>query len=229
MTFGLLASLALLGLAAIDPVGLAAMPILLSQKQPLCRSLAFLGGSFVALMAMGIIFAEGAGRTVLNFENAHTWLVPTVEIIAGTILLAVGGVVFRQMRSKRESIKGPSQLERKGFKAWQLFVFGAELVTIQSLVDVVFIVAMIKVGTLHLNILQMSGAVVAYTVPALVFQAAIVGAFIATPKAHRTHLLARVRTMLSTSANKTVMLTSFTLGTLLVLNGILAFLHQPHL
>jgi hypothetical protein len=229
MTFGLLVSLALLGLAAVDPVGLAAMPILLSQKQPLQRSLAFLGGSFAALMAMGIIFAEGAGRAVLNFENAHTWLVPTVEIIAGGVLLAIAGIMFQQMHSKPESIKGPSQLERKGFTAWQLFVFGAELVTIQSLVDVVFIVAMIKVGTLHLSILQMSMAVVAYAVPALVFQLAIVSAFIATPKARRNRLLARVRATLSTSANKTVIFTSFILGALLAINGVLTFLHQPHL
>lgn len=78
-------SLAVLGLAAIDPIGLAAMPVLLVQRRPFARSFAFLGGSFISLMVMGLLFARGFGLIVLHFEKAHTWLIPSAEVLAGLV------------------------------------------------------------------------------------------------------------------------------------------------
>lgn len=229
MTFGLLASLTLLGLAAIDPVGLAAMPILLSQKNPIRRSYAFLGGSLCALMVMGLVFAKGAGVAVLQFEADHSWIVPTVEIFAGLVLLAIAATLVWQIKTGRDTVKGPGKLANSSFTSTQLFIFGGELVVIQSLVDVVFIIAMIKVGQLHMSLAGITLATAAYAVPALVFQLLIVVAYQLTPQKHQTRLLRHITRILTKNANKTIAYISFGLGLALLVNGILTLTQSPHI
>src|ERR1035437_266626 len=99
MMFSLFVFLALLGLSAIDPIGIAAMPILLLQKNPFIRSFIFLGGSFVSLMLMGLLFAQGYGAIVLRFDNSHAWFVPSVEAVVGLVLLIIAGIVFWRMKT----------------------------------------------------------------------------------------------------------------------------------
>ena len=53
MTGALLAEVFFLGIAAFDPVGLAAMPILLSQPRGVTRSWVFVLGSMAALLGLG--------------------------------------------------------------------------------------------------------------------------------------------------------------------------------
>ena len=59
-------SLVLLGLSAIDPIGIAAMPILLVQNTPTNEVSYFLFGSFMSLMLMGMLFAKGFGHIVIG-------------------------------------------------------------------------------------------------------------------------------------------------------------------
>jgi hypothetical protein len=212
-------SLALLGLAAIDPIGIGIMPILLVQKHPYKRVALFLGGSFCALMIMGLIFAKGFGEIVLRFEHHSSWFVPTVEVIAAVVLLSIALTLYIKLRTGKASVE-PSAATRRWLQlgGWQLFIAGAGLVAVQSLIDLVFVIAMIRVGQLTLSNTGLVGAVATYAVTALALQALVVGAFVMTPWRQRTRTLEKVHTLLEQYAYQTVIIVSILLsGILLVL------------
>jgi uncharacterized membrane protein len=211
--FGLYVSLTLLGLAAIDPIGIGVLPILLVQKQPYMRASVFLSGSFVSLMAMGLVFAKGLGQLVLQFEQHNHWFVPTVEIIGGTALLTVA---FIQVRAGKTTIQ-PTGRARKWLKLgnWHLFLLGFLLVAVQSIVDVVFLVAMVRIGQLSLSNIELVSAVTIYSVAALVFQIAVIGVFRFSPPRQKEKTLQRVHTLLLKYANQALILVSLALGCLL--------------
>jgi hypothetical protein len=194
---GLIVSLALLGLAAFDPIGIAAMPILLLQKNPFKRSLTFLGGSLFSLILMGLLFARGFGATVLHFENSHPEFIPSIETIAGIILLAIAGNMIWRMKMGKLSVEpGDFIVKHLQLRGWQLFIFGSLLVAFQSVIDVVFVIAMIRVGQLHLQVITLLVAVVTYAVAALIFQFAVVAAFRLTPPKQRVKTLDSVHSIL---------------------------------
>ena len=76
----LLVSLGLLGLAAVDPVGIAVMPLLLTQTDGIRRSIWFLIGSAIGITALGVAFAIGAGHVMLRVTKDFPWLEPAIEI-----------------------------------------------------------------------------------------------------------------------------------------------------
>jgi hypothetical protein len=94
MDLGLLAEVAGLGLAAVDVVGIAFMPILLAQRDGLRRALVFLLGSFVALVAMGLVFTTGVGTVVADFNERYPWLEPGVEVF-GVLTYAVTALLIQ--------------------------------------------------------------------------------------------------------------------------------------
>jgi hypothetical protein len=221
--FGLFLSLSLLGLAAVDPIGIAVMPLLLSQKHPLTRSFIFLFGSFIALISMGLVFSRGLGEIILRLETTYTWLVPAVETAAGFILLAIAFYLFRQTRTKEYSGQ-PSQfiVRRLQLGSWQLFIVGALIVTVQSIVDVVFVVAMVQVGTLHLPTLVQFAGITTYAIAALLLQLAIIVAYLLTPIKRRTALFSTIHSLVTRHAYRIVIVISILLGGGLLLNGVLA-------
>jgi hypothetical protein len=218
----LFVSLALLGLAAIDPIGIAAMPVLLVQQRPYARSFAFLSGSFVSLMVMGLLCARGFGQRVLHFQNVHPWFVPGVELLAGLILLIIAGVVFWQLRRDRLPT-GPSDKLQKQLRlsSWHVCLLGAALVAVQSILDVVFVIAMIRIGQLQLSSITLWLAVTTYAVAALVLQIAIVAAYSLTGRQRRRQLLAQVQTLLVCYANQAVIAVSLILGCGLLVDAML--------
>ena len=222
-------SLALLGLAAVDPIGIAAMPLLLSQKRPVVRSLIFLLGSFIALIALGFVLAMGLGAIILQFEMAHTWLIPTIEIAAGAVLLLVA-VFMIWHTSKQPSLGKPSTAiaNRLSLGNWQLFSFGAILVTVQSAVDVVFVVAMIRVQTLHLQPALLTLSVATYAIAALLLQLLIVAIYSMTPQEQRTNVLRRTSRLIARYADRTVIVVSTLLGTGLIVSGAASVLAGSH-
>jgi hypothetical protein len=219
--FALFLSLSLLGLAAVDPIGIAVMPLLLSQKRPLTRSFIFLTGSFVALISMGLVFARGLGEIILQLETSCTWLVPTVEAAAGFILLTVAFYLFRQTK-KNEYSGQLSQfiVRRLQLSSWQLFIVGALIVTVQSIVDVVFVVAMIQIGTLHLPIFLQIAGIATYAIAALVLQLAIVVAYVFTPNKQRTELFSTIHRLATRHTYHIIIAVSVLLGGGLILNAI---------
>ncbi|HTB49057.1 MAG TPA: GAP family protein [Verrucomicrobiae bacterium] len=228
--FGLFVSLALLGLAAIDPIGIAAMPILLVQARPLRRSFTFLGGSFVSLMLMGLLFARGAGAAVLRFENAHAWLVPSVEVLAGLVLLGIAATLLRQIKTGRLSVEpSTAMVKRLQFGGTRLFVLGALLVAVQSIADVVFVIAMIRIGQLKLSAITLTLAVAIYAVTALVLQFAVIVAYWLAPEKYKRQTLARIHDLLIRYANQTLIGASLLLGFGLLVNGGLIIIGAPHL
>lgn len=213
MVFGLFISLALLGLSAIDPVGIATMPILLLQKNPFMRSFVFLGGSFVSLMVMGLLSARGFGAIVLSFDNSHTWFVPAVETVAGLVLLAIAGTVFWRLKTGKILVEpSDTMLKRLQLGSWQLFILGALLVAVQSIVDVVFVVAMVHIGQLHLPIIALTAAIATYASAALILQFAVVAAYKLTPPKQRAKTLDRVHNLLVKYATQALISASFLLG-----------------
>lgn len=211
--FGLFFSLALLGLAAIDPIGIAAMPILLTQKKPFARSFTFLGGSFVSLMVMGFLFARGFGVRVLRFENTHTWLVPGAEALGGLVLLGIAGTLLWRIKTGRLSVEPSDNVaKRLRLGGWQLFILGAVIVAVQSIVDVVFVIAMIRVGQIKLSNIRLLAGIAAYAVAALVLQLAVIAAYRLAPQKHRLQTLDKVRRLLAQYANQSLIGVSLALG-----------------
>lgn len=227
---GLFISLTLLGLAAIDPIGIAAMPILLIQKRPLARSFAFMGGSLVALLVMGELFARGFGVIVLHFETTHSWLVPSVEMLAGLVLLGLATTLLWRLRTGRLSAEpSDTMVKRLRLGGWHLFILGAALVAVQSVLDVVFVIAMIRIGQLHLAATTLTAAVATYAVAALVLQAAVVAAYVLTPEQQRRQTLDKIHNLLLRYANQALVGVSLLLGCGLLINAILTLVGAPHL
>jgi len=166
---------------------------------------------------------------VLHFENIHTWLVPTVEVVAGLALGGIAATVFWQIRAGRTSTEpSDAMVRRLRFGSWHLFLIGAGLVAVQSIVDVVFVIAMIRIGQIHLSLLALGAAVATYAVTALVLQSAVVIAYIVTPSKHRRRTLDRVHSLLVRYANQLVVVVSSMLGLGLLVNGVFTLLHWAH-
>ncbi len=189
MDIALLGETAGLGLAAVDVVGIAFMPILLAQANGVRRAIVFLLGSLLALVTMGMVFTTGLGSVVVEIQERYPWLVPGVEVFGGVVLLGLG--VFMLIRARNgDGAHAPDNLvQRLNLPQPLLFLFGAVLVTIQSIVDVVFVVAMVDVGARDLPLLEVILLVLSYAVAALVIQTAVVVAYLITPNERREHAM----------------------------------------
>jgi len=215
---GLYIALALLGLSTIDPIGIGIMPVLLIQKRPYVRALAFLGGSFVSLMLMGILFAEGFGRLVLHFEHRDHRFVPVIEIIGSIILLIIALVLYIQFRKGKLNVEPSGKVRRYlQFGDITIFSMGAILVAIQSIIDVIFVVAMVRVGQLQLSFIRLFFAILAYTIAALLPQTAVVVAFKMAPEKQKDLTLQKVHNLLEKYANKALIIVSLGLSCLLII------------
>jgi len=189
MELSLLAEVAGLGLAAIDAIGIAFMPILLAQANGLRRAMVFLSGSFVALMAVGLLFTTGFGSRIAEVNERHPWLEPGVQVAGGVFLFGAG--IFMLVRSRKGGSHAPDDLiEKLSLPMPLLFGFGVVLVTVQSLVDVVFAVAMVDIGAQGLNFIQNYILVLTYTVCALLLQSAVVVGYLLVPQGRRVHVMA---------------------------------------
>ena len=230
MKIGFLISLALLGISTVDPVGIATMPALLTQKRPFVRSFVFLAGSFAALMLMGIIFARGFGGTLLRFEADHPQLLPSLQIAAGLVLLCFALSLLIRLRKGRSSVE-PSKatLKRLQVSNGQLFGLAFALVAAESVADAVFIVAMIHTGRLDLPFDELLLAIAVYSAAAVLLQTAVVVLYRLTPQKRRAHMLRRVQAMLQRYANQTLIGISILLGLALAINGLLTFTGASHL
>jgi hypothetical protein len=185
------AEVAGLGLAAVDAIGIAFMPILLAQRDGLRRALVFLLGSFLALLTMGLVFTRGVGSRVADFNERHPWLEPGVEVAGGAFLLVAGVVML--VRARSGSGHAPDNLvDKLTLPLPLLFGFGVVLVTVQSLVDVVFAVAMVEISAEGLPFVQDIVLVLVYTACALLIQAAVVAAYLLTPHHQRDAAMGRL-------------------------------------
>ena len=226
----LVASLGFLGLAAVDPVGIAVMPVLLTQRHGIRRSVWFLVGSVLGIMTLGLVFAVGAGRIMLRVTKDYPWLEPGIEIVAGVALAGFG--VYLWWR-RRHGAAGPevsdglrSRLDLGGGK---LFGFGAGLVIVQSLLDVVFIVAMINVGASNLPIVEVMIAVFVYAMAALILQSAIVVAYASVGPDRRTSVTDSVSGWLDRNGTTAAIVAALVVGGVLVASGVSALNGGPSL
>ena len=225
----LLLTLILLGLAAVDPVGIAAMPFLLLRQQPVQRSLLFLSGSFVALLIMGFVFSGGVGAILLRYEVKYSLVLPFIELVAGVVLLFVAAFLIRKGKTANTSVDLPGSIQHKlKISKSELFAFGAIIVAVQSTVDVVFIVAMIRMQQLHLSVLELLIAITTYAVAALAIQLAIVVAYCIIPSNQRKRLLSRVSYFTARYSQRSVIVISLVFGVVLCINALFALLGYTH-
>jgi len=210
-------SLFMLGLTEFDPIGLIAVPLILGQKNYYRRVTAFLLGGFLSLILMGLLFAKGLGKTLINFEHSHSWFLPIIEYVAAVVLFIVAGVTYWSIKSGKLSIE-PGKKTRQWFKlsSLHLFIIGFILVIGQSLIDVVYIIAMIKIGQFHISNVQLLGGITTYSFGALVVQLAIVVIFILAPKDQRDRLLINIKGVIVKYSYKIVMAISLILGLILL-------------
>ena len=219
----LYSSLVILGILGIDPIGIAAMPVLLLQNHPIKRSMAFLSGSFFSLVVIGIIVARYTGLLLINLNIKHVWAVQLLEIIAGILLIAVAGIFFWRMKhGDNEAEPSKVMLKRLKLATYQLFILGAFIVAVQSIVDIIFVIAMVKVGQLNLSVINLLVAVIIYAVAALLLQLSIVVAFVITPVTKRDITLNLIHRLLNNYSSGVLIVVSLVLGCALLINAYLA-------
>lgn len=223
MDVALIGATAGLGLAAVDVVGIAFMPILLAQTNGVRRATVFLLGSFVALLTMGMVFTTGLGSVVVDIQHRYPWLVPGVEVFGGVVLLVLGVVMLVRARNGSSTHAPDNLVERLNLPEPLLFGFGAVLVAIQSVIDVVFVVAMVDVGARELPLYEVVANVLAYAVAALAIQVAVVVAYVVTPHERREHVMAAFSDWLARKGEFWAGLIALGLGIALL------FLSGPHL
>ena len=210
-------SLFMLGLTEFDPIGLIAVPLILGQKNYYRRITAFLLGGFLSLMVMGLLFAKGLGKALISFEHSNSWFLPTIEYVAAVVLFIVAGVAYWSLKSGKLSIE-PGKKTRQWLKlnAIHLFIIGFILVVGQSLIDVVYIIAMIKIGQFHISNFQLVGGITTYSFGALVVQLVIVIIFMLAPKDQRDKLLVKIKDTVIKYSYKIVVVISLILGLILL-------------
>ena len=225
----LLISMGLLGLAAIDPIGIALVLLLLIQNKPFKRSLLFLSGSFFAILCIGILFAKGLGIVILRTEHHHHWLEPGFQIVAGLLLLIFALYSFIRTSQKVIDSKSSSRMHRYvEAQDALLFIYGFILVVIQSIIDIVFVVAMTRIAGLQLHNVQLLAALLIYATAALSLQIAIVVAYSLAPAQHRKKLIKRGDKLLDKYGQKVTINIGLILGLLLCVNGLLIALGLRH-
>ena len=226
----LLGSLGLLGLAAVDPVGIAVMPLLLTQTDGIRRSVWFLIGSALGITALGVVFAIGAGHVMLRVTKDYPWLEPAIEIVCGIALFGFGVYLWWQRRRGQQGPEVSQAMQRRlNLPLGSLFGFGAILVIVQSLLDVVFIVAMVNVGAKNLPVLEVLIAVLVYATAALAIQIAIVAAYTGAGPERRTRVTDAITAWLDRNGMLAATIAALGVGVLLVASGVSALNGGPSL
>ena len=226
----LLGSLGLLGLAAVDPVGIAVMPLLLTQTDGIRRSVWFLIGSALGITALGVVFAIGAGHVMLRVTKDYPWLEPAIEIVCGIALFGFGVYLWWQRRGGQQGPEVSQSMQRRlNLPIGSLFGFGVILVIVQSLLDVVFIVAMVNVGAKNLPVLEVLIAVLVYATAALAIQIAIVAAYTGAGPERRTRVTDTITAWLDRNGMLAATIAALGVGVLLVASGVSALNGGPSL
>lgn len=229
----LVIELATLGIAGFDPVGVAIMPLLLAQRDGVRRAWVFLAGSASALMVTGVLGAAGLGAPIVHLNRAHPWLEHAVELVAAAVLLPLGVALLVRARrgapeSSDRSMAPQAITDRLALPAGLLFVFGYLLVTVQSLADVAFLLAMADLGSQRLGVVAVVAAVAVYAVAALAVQIGVVVAYQCLSRERRVRFTAALNGFLVRHGDRLAGFLMVALGVALALMGLYGIL-RPHL
>lgn len=209
--------LAGLGLAAFDPIGVAIVILLLAQPRGASRAWAFLLGSIASLLLLGMLVATGLGRPIVRFREQFPWLDTAFEVTVGVVLVGVGVYLLRRARSESGGLQPEAVTKRLSAPLPLLFVLGFVLVTVQNILDVVFLVAMVETGARLLSALATLVAVGVYTLAAVVVQVALVVAYQLLPDARRQAALDGFNAVLEKRGEQVAGWLALVLGSLLLL------------
>mgnify|MGYP006879914590 CR=1 FL=1 len=115
------------------------------------------------------------------------------------------------------------------FVLGSLFGFGVILVILQSLLDVVFIVAMVNVGAKNLPVFEVVVAVLVYATAALAVQIAIVAAYAWAGPERRARVADTVTAWLDRYGQLAAIVAAIGVGAVLVASGVSALNGGPSL
>lgn len=218
----ILLQLMALGFISLDPVGIAAMPMLLAQQRGLLKALSFLAGSFVAMVVAGVILANGAGLVLVKITKEDPKLEPTVEMISGLILLVTAAVIVLRARNKTHVANPPPPELSKNMSLSppRLFLYGVVIVILQSLVDIVFVLAMVNTGTKKFELYIDVFLVSCYAFAALAVQIVIVVLYLVAPSETRGPILENVERWITLRKVPLAAGAATLVGLLLMANGV---------
>ncbi len=226
MDIHLLLKLVGLGLAAFDPVGVAATLLLLAQPKGIARAWVFILGSVTALMIFGVAVASGLGHPIVEFSRRYPWLDGAIELGAGVILVVVAGwLLWHSRRNEGSSLTPDAITRRLRLPLFMLFLFGFVLVTVQSIVDVVFLLAMVEMGTRLLGIVETVIAVGVYTLAALLIQLFVVIGYQALPEEKKAAALVRFNDLLEKRGEIVAGVLALLLGLVLIAMNLGPYMH----
>ena len=223
----LFGELATLGVAGFDPVGVAIMPVLLAQRNGVMRAWMFLAGSACALMVTGLLGAAGLGKPIVHLGREYPWLDHAVELLAAAVLLPLGAILLARARhagNRSEAVAPVVITDRLGLPTGLLFVFGYLLVTVQSLADVAFLLAMADLGSQRLKPLTVLAAVATYAAAALAVQVAVVVGYQYLPGERRARFTRSINGLLSKHGDQIAAILMLGLGVALAAMAIVGLI-----
>lgn len=216
-------SLAILGLIAVDPIGIAVTLIILVQKKPIARSLSFIAGSFSILIILGYLISRYLGKYVYKVASNYHWIITLIELASGLILLLISLYLYiKSSKSNYKKLYSPSLklINRLNLGYIHLFFIGVAVVSIQSLADVVFILAMTRLGSLKLSNINLSLGLLIYAISSLLIQCLIIFVFSITPSKNKKKVINKASVLLEKYTNKLIIMISFILGIILLFTAL---------
>ena len=101
--------------------------------------------------------------------------------------------------------------------------------TVQSVIDLVFILAMIEAGSHSFSVVAVFACVVSYAVAAILIQLLIIAAYLVTPATSRDAFLHRMDAWFKRHDVPIIIWTSLVLGAILTLGAIITLAGGPDL
>jgi hypothetical protein len=112
---------------------------------------------------------------------------------------------------------------------WHVCITGAMLVAVQSCADVVFVIAMVRVGQLHTSFPVQLGAIGMYAIAALALQLLVVGVYVLTPQVYKAAAVHTVRIYMTRYTTQATIIVSALLGCALGVYGFMTLFSRGYL
>ena len=220
--------LSALGIASIDAVGIAAMPLLLHEKHGATKAFAFLAGSFLTLFVLGVLFTTGLGHFFSRWTSTHPQIESIMQLLSGLGLLATAGYIAWRARSGSDS-DPPSAVLRKRVMLGtrRTLMFGVGLTAVQSVIDFVFLIAMVNASSKGLALWQLAICVSGYAIGALIVQIAILAVYWIAPNERREAVVMAIMDWVTPREVPIAIVISLLVGIAFTLSGLSPFVGGP--
>ena len=155
-----------------------------------------------------------------------------IEVVLAVVLLALGVWLLLRVRRARatgqdSSLASAGIVKRLELPLPLLFIFGFVLVTVQSIVDVAFLLAMVEMGTKLSGLLEISLSVMVYTFAALLLQILVVVGYQLLPVERRAASLRAFNKALERYGEVIAAVVMLVLGVILAVMSVHDLIYLP--